>query len=135
MFTLDGRTALVTGASRGIGAGIAAALDAAGAQVALAARDEARLEEVAAGLVHDPVILPADLADPDAARALADRGREALGRVDVVVNNAAAGARQPTTELTAELLDRLYAVNIRAPLLLIAALLPHLEPGPTTSPA
>ncbi|MGH8973394.1 MAG: SDR family NAD(P)-dependent oxidoreductase, partial [Acidimicrobiia bacterium] len=63
-FSLEGRTALVTGASRGIGAGIAAALDEAGARVALLARDRDRLEKVAAGLGHDPVVLTADLADP-----------------------------------------------------------------------
>jgi NAD(P)-dependent dehydrogenase (short-subunit alcohol dehydrogenase family) len=122
-------TALVTGASRGIGAAIARALDAAGHRVALAARDETALEEVAAGLVNDPVVLPVDLADAQAATDLAARAVDALGTVDVLVNNAAAAARQPTSELTAELLDHLYAVNVRAPLLLIAALLPALERG------
>lgn len=122
-------TALVTGASRGIGAAIARALDAAGHRVALAARDEAALAEVAATLVNDPVVLPADLADPAAPARLAAGALAALGRVDVLVNNAAAAARQPTTELTAELVDHLHAVNVRAPLLLVAALLPSLERG------
>ncbi|MBV9819538.1 MAG: SDR family NAD(P)-dependent oxidoreductase [Solirubrobacterales bacterium] len=61
-----GRAALGTGASRGIGAAIATALDRAGARVALAARDRARLQEVAATLGHDPVVLETELSDPAA---------------------------------------------------------------------
>ncbi|TMA64381.1 MAG: SDR family NAD(P)-dependent oxidoreductase, partial [Deltaproteobacteria bacterium] len=67
---LAGRTALVSGAGRGIGAAIARALDAAGARVALVARTERELRAVAAGLAHDPLVVAADLgtaAGPDAA--------------------------------------------------------------------
>jgi len=125
---LAGRRALVTGASRGIGAGIARALDAAGARVALAARDEAALHAVADTLDNDPVILPAELGDPDAPARLAGDALARLGgSVDVLVNNAAAAARVSTTELTAELIDRLHAVNVRAPLLLISALIPAMR--------
>ena len=129
MFSLEGRTAFVTGASRGIGAGIARALDTAGARVALGGRDEAALAEVAATLTNDPVLLPGELADPAVPARLAAQALDVLGRVDILVNNAAAAARQPTTELTADVLDHLYAVNVRAPLLLIAALLPSMAPG------
>jgi NAD(P)-dependent dehydrogenase (short-subunit alcohol dehydrogenase family) len=125
-FSLAGRTALVTGASRGIGAAIATALDRAGARVALAARDADALAAVAAGLEHDPVVLTAELADADAPARLAAEALAALGHVDVLVNNAAAAARQPTVELDAALIDRLYAVNVRAPLLLVSALLPSM---------
>jgi len=59
------RTAIVTGAGRGIGAAIASALDAAGVRVALVARSVDQLETVAAGLANDPVIVPADLSTPD----------------------------------------------------------------------
>ncbi|HSS11399.1 MAG TPA: SDR family oxidoreductase [Acidimicrobiales bacterium] len=123
-FRLDGRTALVTGASRGIGAAIACRLDQAGARVALVARNRASLEGVAAGLAHDPLVLEADLAGAAAPLALADSVRSAFGPVDVLVNNAAVAHRGPTVELDAEVIDRLYAVNVRAPLLLIAALIP-----------
>ncbi len=125
-FSLEGRRALVTGASRGIGAGIAAALDEAGARVALLARDRSALERVAGGLRHDPVVIPADLADPDGPAAAAGAALDALGGVDILVNNAGVAARLPTVDLDAALIDRLHAVNVRAPLLLIAALLPSM---------
>jgi NAD(P)-dependent dehydrogenase (short-subunit alcohol dehydrogenase family) len=123
-FDLDGRGALVTGASRGIGAAIARALDRAGARVALAARDRGRLEAVAATLANDPVVLPVDLADVDAPARLAAQCQTALGAVDVVVNNAAIAHRGPAVDLDAGIIDGLHAVNVRAPLLLISALLP-----------
>jgi NAD(P)-dependent dehydrogenase (short-subunit alcohol dehydrogenase family) len=121
---LDGKTAIVTGASRGIGAAIASALDRAGARVALVARSAEPLAAVAAGLRNEPVVLAADLADPGVPSRVAAEARELLGGVDVLVNNAAAAARMPTEQIDAELVDRLYAVNVRAPLLLISALIP-----------
>ena len=68
---LDGRTALVTGASRGIGAAVARTLDGAGARVALAARDLPALEAEAAGLTTAPVVLEVDLASAEAPADLA----------------------------------------------------------------
>jgi NAD(P)-dependent dehydrogenase (short-subunit alcohol dehydrogenase family) len=118
---------LVTGASRGIGAAIAMALDRAGARVALAGRDAGALGLVAAACTHDPVVLISDLESAAAPAALAADALETLGAVDVLVNNAAAAARLPTTDLDAALIDRLYAVNVRAPLLLIAALVPSMS--------
>jgi NAD(P)-dependent dehydrogenase (short-subunit alcohol dehydrogenase family) len=124
--SLAGRTALVTGASRGIGAAVARALDAAGARVALAARDRPALEAVAAELANAPVVLATDLSSAEAPADLAARAVTALGGVDVLVNNAAVAARLPTVDVDAELVDQLYAVNVRAPLLLTAALVPSL---------
>ncbi len=127
LFSLEGRTALVTGASRGIGAATARALDAAGARVALVARSEADLVEVAADLQHEPVVIAADLAAVDVPASIAEQALDALGSVDVLVNNAAAAARLDTVDTDAELIDGLHAVNVRAPLLLIAALLPSMQ--------
>jgi NAD(P)-dependent dehydrogenase (short-subunit alcohol dehydrogenase family) len=126
-FSLTGRTALVTGASRGIGAAVARAIDRAGARVALAARDAGALAEVARTLGHEPVVLPVDLADPDAPARLAVEAWDRLGGIDIVVNNAAQAVRQPTEELDGAVLDRLWAVNVRAPLLLVAGLVPGLR--------
>jgi NAD(P)-dependent dehydrogenase (short-subunit alcohol dehydrogenase family) len=123
-FDLDGCGALVTGASRGIGAAIARALDRAGARVALAARDKARLEAVASTLSNDPVVLTCDLAGIDAPARLAAQCLDILGPVDVLVNNAAIAHRGPAVDLDAGVIDRLHALNVRAPLLLVAALLP-----------
>jgi NAD(P)-dependent dehydrogenase (short-subunit alcohol dehydrogenase family) len=122
--SLEGRTAIVTGASRGIGAAIARALDHAGARVALVARNAEALDAVAGQLTNDPVVVVADLADPAVPGRVVDEARNRLGAIDVLVNNAALAARTPTEELDAALVDRLFAVNVRAPLLLIAALVP-----------
>ena len=94
--------------------------------MALVARDAAALDEVAARLNNDPFVVAADLADPDVPARLVADAADRLGAIDVLVNNAAVAARGPTVELDAALVDRLYAVNVRAPLLLIAALVPSM---------
>ena len=123
---LSGRTALVTGASRGIGAATAGALDQAGARVALVARDRSRLEEVASGLTNSPVVVTADLGVVEEVEEAARQALGALGDVDVLVNNAAIAYRIPTVETTAGIIDQMMAVNVRAPLLLVAALVPSM---------
>jgi NAD(P)-dependent dehydrogenase (short-subunit alcohol dehydrogenase family) len=94
--------------------------------VALVARSREDLETIASQLDHDPIVFQVDLADVDAPAALAREAIDWLGGVDVLVNNAAAAARVPTVALDAALIDSLLAVNVRAPLLLIAALLPSM---------
>lgn len=125
-FSLEGMTAIVTGASRGIGAASARALDQAGARVALVARSEDDLNTVAKDLSHDPVVVVADLLEIDAPSSIAGQVLERFGFVDVLVNNAAAAARLPTPDTDAAVVDNLLAVNVRAPLLLTAALLPSM---------
>jgi NAD(P)-dependent dehydrogenase (short-subunit alcohol dehydrogenase family) len=118
------RVAIVTGASRGIGAEIARALDRAGARVAVSARTEDALAPVASEL-RDPVILAGDLSLAEEPARIAEQAAEALGGgIDVLVCNAGIGARPALERVDAELIDRLYAVNVRAPLLLIQALAP-----------
>ncbi|MDP3711955.1 MAG: SDR family NAD(P)-dependent oxidoreductase [Mycobacteriales bacterium] len=90
-FDLTGRTALVTGASRGIGRALALGLAHAGADVAVSARDEALLESLAKEigvLGRRAVVLPADVTDADACRRLIADAVEGLGQLDVLVNNA-----------------------------------------------
>lgn len=122
---LAGRTALVSGASRGIGAAIARALDRAGARVALLARTESELRAVAAGLAHDPVVVAADLGTSDGPDAAARAVLAAFdGRCDVLVNNAGVGLRKDSHTVTVDELDLLWQVNVRSALLLTAAILP-----------
>jgi len=116
----------VTGASRGIGAAAARALERAGARVALSARSSQGLEAVAATLENDPIVLPADLSDVNGPAELARAAIEKFGHVDVLVNNAAMAARLDTVDTDAALIDKMLAVNVRAPLLLIAALVPSM---------
>ena len=122
---LDGRTAIVTGAGRGIGAAIARALDAAGARVALVARSVDQLEATAATLANEPVVVPADLATPDGPGSAVAAALEAFGgRIDVLVNNAGIIMRKDTEALTIEDLDNVWNANVRSVLLASAAVIP-----------
>jgi NAD(P)-dependent dehydrogenase (short-subunit alcohol dehydrogenase family) len=125
---LAGQAALVTGASRGLGAALAGELARAGARVVVTARDEDALEEVAArarrggGEVH---ALAADLADPEAAPRLAGAAAALVGPVDLLVHNAATLGPVPLRPLLdtepAEL-ARVMEVNLLAPFRLTRAL-------------
>jgi 3-oxoacyl-[acyl-carrier protein] reductase len=88
MFRLDGKVALVTGATGGIGAATARALHAQGASLALTGRRAAELEALAAELGARVLVAPADLADPAAPAALVERVEGELGSLDILVNNA-----------------------------------------------
>ena len=88
MFRLDGKTALITGATGGIGAAIARALHAQGANVALSGRRAAELESLAAALGERAVAFPADLADPEAPGKLVEAIEARFGALDILVNNA-----------------------------------------------
>jgi 3-oxoacyl-[acyl-carrier protein] reductase len=88
MFDLSGMTALVTGASGGIGSAVAKALAAQGARVALSGTREAALEEVRGAVGGDAVILPCNLSETEAVEALVPKAVETLGQLDILVNNA-----------------------------------------------
>jgi short-subunit dehydrogenase len=118
---LSGRTALLTGATGGLGRAIAAALTARGASLLLSARSAAALEELAAGLPGEGHRgLPADLAEPGAAERLAAEA----GEVDVLVANAGLPGTGRLTEFTVEEVQRALRVNLEAPILLARQLIP-----------
>ena len=130
LFSLEGKAALVTGASSGIGAELAVGLARAGARVALNGRSEERLEETrrrieAAG--GEARSLPADLDDMDSCRAVVERAHEAFGRLDILVNCAGTNRRQPITEVQPETYDQIMAVNLRGPYVMSQAAFPLLR--------
>ncbi len=115
---LSGKVALVTGASRGIGAEIAAALAGAGAAVVLASRDGGRLSQQLAAITSsggNAVAMTVDVGDEDSVKALMARIRDRFGRLDVAVNNAAGGGRVPAplAEWASAEFDSAISVNLR----------------------
>lgn len=116
-FDLSGRVALVTGASRGIGAGMALALAEAGADLALAARTESDLRDVAAQVrerERGAMVVPVNLYSVPDLRRMVDRVVEEYGRIDVLVNAAGTGARKPILEVAEDDWDRVISVNLKA---------------------
>jgi 3-oxoacyl-[acyl-carrier protein] reductase len=130
---LEGRVALVTGGSRGIGAAVARGLAAAGADVALTyltAEDQAR--EVGAAiseLGRRSLVIQADSADPVAVRGAVERTTSELGRLDILVNNAGVFPMGPIEEVTLEEAERTMAIHAMASFVAAQAAAPHLGDG------
>jgi 3-oxoacyl-[acyl-carrier protein] reductase len=99
---MSGRSVLITGASRGIGRAIATEFASAGDRIAVHHRDSAELaDDLAASLPGSGhVVVRADLADPDAVRAMVDRAAESLGCLDILVNNAGVFTPHPITDVS-----------------------------------
>lgn len=116
---MNGKTVLVTGASSGIGAALAARLVADGATVAVSARRGDLLEGLGAAAA-----VPADLSDPADALRLAEEVLGRLGRVDVLVNNAGVRHDAAIGEIGLEELDESFQVNVLSPMVLAGRLVP-----------
>jgi NAD(P)-dependent dehydrogenase (short-subunit alcohol dehydrogenase family) len=115
---LEGKVAIVTGASRGIGAAVARAFSHAGAAVVLAARDGDALDRLAGELTEAggrALAVPTDVTDGDAVARLVGGALSTFGRLDIACNNAAGGGHPPTplAEVTVEAFDSAFAVNLR----------------------
>jgi len=121
MFDLNGMTALVTGASGGIGSAIARALAAQGARLALSGTREEALKAVAAEIGGDPVILPCNLSDAAEVDALVPRAVEALGKIDILVNNAGVTRDNLAMRMKDDEWDQVIRVNLEAAFRLIRA--------------
>jgi 2-hydroxycyclohexanecarboxyl-CoA dehydrogenase len=121
--TLEGRVALVTGAARGIGAGIARALAAAGARVAVADVAEATARETAEGLGERGLAIVMDVSDARSVRAGVAEAEARLGPLDVLVNNAGIDVIAPFVESDEAVWDRLLAVNLKGTLVTTRAVL------------
>ncbi len=113
---LDGKVALVTGASKGIGKAIAAGFAEAGAQVMLSSRKIEQLEAAAEEIKGDTAVFAANAGDIDAADACVRATIEHFGRLDILVNNAATNPYNgPTMEIDPARFDKTFQVNIRGP--------------------
>ena len=129
LFSVEGKTAVVTGGSRGIGLMIARGFVEGGARVYVSSRKAAVCEEVAGELsrVGECVALPADLSSEAACEALAAAVEERERRVHVLVNNAGATWGAPLEEYPGAAWDKVLDLNLKAPFFLTRAMLPLLE--------
>jgi NAD(P)-dependent dehydrogenase (short-subunit alcohol dehydrogenase family) len=126
VFDLTGKTALITGASRGIGAAIAAAFVAAGAKVALNSRGAEQLQKTA-DEVGAAVVLPGDVTDEEAARAVVASAIDGLGQLDVVVNNVGGnGVMVPFPQLRFAGWTKVMRLNVESAVHVLQAAAPHL---------
>ena len=132
MGALDGRVAIVTGASRGIGEDVAVALAAAGAKVAIAARTEEVRDKRLPGTIHtvaegiraaggEALAVRMDVRDPESITAGVDRVVEEWGRIDILVNNAAILVPGSIETVQPRHLDLIWQIDLRGPLLLMRA--------------
>ncbi|MEV6298901.1 SDR family oxidoreductase [Actinoplanes sp. NPDC051861] len=124
--TLTGKTALVTGGSRGIGRSIVRRLAADGARVVFTYHDSKAAAEQLAGELPHVTAVQCDQADPSTLPAIFEPVRDGL---DILVNNAAVAASSPIAELTAEDFDRTMTINAKFPLLAIREAIPLLRDG------
>jgi NADP-dependent 3-hydroxy acid dehydrogenase YdfG len=124
---LDGQVAVVTGASRGIGRATARVLAARGARVALLARTPETLTEAAQEIGDSALAIPTDIAQPDSVRAAFARVREQLGRLDLLVNNAAIARLHPLESASDEDLEAAVGTNVLGVLFCTRAAIPLLR--------
>ncbi len=134
LFDIAGKSALVTGGSRGIGLMIARGFVEAGARVYISSRKADVCDEVAAELskVGPCVSLPADLSRPEECERLAAEAAEHEPRLDILVNNAGATWGAPLAEYPSAAWDKVMNLNTRSPFLLTRALVPVLAAGATS---
>ncbi|OWY06809.1 3-oxoacyl-ACP reductase family protein [Thioclava sp. IC9] len=129
--SLDGKVALVTGGSRGIGRAISLALAAQGAKVAFCHPDDAQARETLAELqkLTEAESLPADVSDEAQVEGMFDAVKSQFGRIDILVNNAGILRESPIAETKIDEFDRVIAVNLRGTFLAARAFVRRVEEG------
>lgn len=131
MFGLAGKVALVTGGSRGLGKAMARGFAEAGADVVISSRNEAELkpalEEILAGTGRKGKYFVADLGKRDEANRLAKAALEAMGRVDILINNAGTNTPQAIDQITDDVWDMILELNLSSIMALTRALVPQMK--------
>ena len=129
LFSLEGRVALVTGASGGIGRALTEGLARAGARVALSGRSPERLAETERAIAErggEAAAFPADVGDPGAIAPLVEAAVARFGGLDILLNGAGMNRREPIRDVTPDTYARIMDVNLRGAFFLSQAALPHL---------
>lgn len=121
------KTVIITGASSGIGAATARAFAAAGANVVLAARNQAKLVAVASTIAGRTLVVPTDVSDRSAIERLVAETVATFGGVDIVINNAGVGLAAPVAAMSVNDFEQALAVDLLGPLMLTQAALPHMR--------
>lgn len=129
MGRLDGKVAIVTGGSKGIGRGIGEALAREGAHVVISARGNDELQKAVVSMRQDGLRvtgIQADVSREDDVMRLIDGTVKTYGRLDILVNNAGIGVFKPVTELTVQEFDAMWGTNMRGVFLMSRAAIPHM---------
>lgn len=130
-FQLTGKVALVTGGNGGIGLGIARGLAQAGARVAIIARNTEKSHAAARALAEAtgdlPLVLTADVSVPEQVATVVGEAKQALGRIDILFNNAGTSIRKLPQDLTPEEWHKVMDVNLTSAFLMSQAVYPHLK--------
>jgi NAD(P)-dependent dehydrogenase (short-subunit alcohol dehydrogenase family) len=129
---LDGKVALITGASKGLGKAMAVALGAAGARIALASRNLEQLNEVGRAVKEaggDARVFQADVSNEEQVRKLERDVAGAFGKVHILINNAGINVRKPLVEFTLEEWQRVIDTNLTSVFLMCRSFIPHMKGG------
>jgi NAD(P)-dependent dehydrogenase (short-subunit alcohol dehydrogenase family) len=131
-FRLDGKVAIVTGASSGLGVDFALGLAEAGADVVVTARRAERLEQTREQVEQHGrrcLVVPGDVSEPEDCRRVADRAAEEMGRIDVLVNNAGIGTAAPASRESVEDWRKVIDINLNGSFYMAQACQRHMQPG------
>ena len=130
-FDLSGRSAIITGGSKGLGAAMAEGLASAGADVLLVSRNgdesKAKAEEIASGFGHTAVGFECDVTQPDQVDAMVETALGEFGKIDILINNAGVNIRGAIDELTYEQFKEVQDVNVNGVWLVSRAVIPHMK--------
>jgi 2-deoxy-D-gluconate 3-dehydrogenase len=127
LFSLKGKTALVTGGNGGIGLGMARGLAESGATVAIAGRDKSKNAQAVKALGEKTISLEADLRDEKSCRAMVEQAAQRLGRLDVLINNAGTNVRKPPQDYSLEEWKLVLDTNLTSAFVASQTAYPHLK--------